>query len=79
MPRSAGETARTSPLLPADASGIDLGTPVVEAIGCEAKSRDSLGATKVPIEVGNSNDAVRQASTDVAHPYETKTHNIKER
>lgn len=53
--RGGGRFARTQPaIFSADETadvGIDLATPVVEAIGCEARSRFTGKIPKVTIEV----------------------------
>jgi arylsulfatase len=54
-----GRIERTQPMIfSADETadvGIDLGTPVVEAIGCEAKSRFTGHIPKVTIEIRDAN------------------------
>ncbi|MBK8118831.1 MAG: hypothetical protein IPK39_06105 [Sulfuritalea sp.] len=57
-------------LLPLLAVGIDLGTPVVEAIGAEAKSRFSGKIVKITIETRAAKPAEKaqdsRARTEVA-------------
>ena len=73
-----GRIERTQPMIfSADETadvGIDLGTPVVEAVGAEAKSRFTGKIPKVTVEIRDVNPqaeaAVKKAQTDVRHKTE---------